>query len=381
MPSLFAILNRPEVKSRLPRLIVGGLALIVLLAVGSWALDRARWQSTDNAYVKADTVIVSPQLDGYVARVLVDDNQQVATGQVLVEIDPAEVRARVAQAQASLAAAEAATRNADARAAVARSMIAERQASIASAQAQARLSRSELSRYTELATRGWVAQQRVQTQRAQNDQATAGVRQAEAAYVAQQREASASVAERAQVGASVQQARAMLDQAKIDLDHATIRASGPGVIGARGVRAGQFVRQGANLMSIVPLGETYVVANFKETQVARMRIGQAVEIRADAFGNQRIIGHVESFSPATGSEFALIPVENATGNFTKIVQRVPVKIAVDPAGSLADALRPGLSIKVKVDLHSRGGATFAESATHASAEDGARGASVATASK
>ena len=367
MPSLFAILNRPDVKARLPRILAGGVALLAVLAVGGWYMDRARWQATDNAYVKADTVIVSPQIDGYVAGVLVDDNQQVAAGQVLVEIDPAEAQARFAQAQASLAAAQAATRNADARTAVAQSMIAERQASIASARAQAALSASELNRYTELATRGWVAQQRVQSVRAQNDQASAGVRQAQAAFSAQQREASASVAERAQAAASVQQARAMLDQARIDLDRATIRAPSAGVIGARGARPGQYVRRGANLMSIVPLGEAYVIANFKETQVARMRIGQRVEIRADAFGGRRIMGRVDSFSPATGSEFALIPVENATGNFTKIVQRVPVKIMVDHDGPLAGALRPGLSIKVKVDLQSRGGANFVESATHASA--------------
>ncbi len=379
MPALLSPLNRADIKARLTRVLAGVAGLIVLVAVGGWYLDRARWQSTDNAYVKADTVIVSPQIDGNVARVLVEDNQQVVTGQVLVEIDPAETRARLAAAQASLVAAQAATRNADARAAVARSMVAEREASIASAEAQARLSTSELDRYTELASRGWVAQQRVQSVRAQNDQATAGVRQAQAAFTAQQREASASAAERAQMAASVQQASAMVDQARIDLDYTTIRAPAPGVVGARGVRPGQFVRQGANLMSIVPLGDTYVVANFKETQVARMRIGQRVEIRADAFGDKRIMGRVESFAPATGSEFALIPVENATGNFTKIVQRVPVKIAVDATDQLGGALRPGLSIKVKVDLHSQGGATFAESAAQAGAAGLAQGANASTA--
>jgi membrane fusion protein (multidrug efflux system) len=362
MTKLLAILQRPDIKARLPRIIAGIVAALILVAVGAWYLDRARWQSTDNAFVKADTVIISPQIDGRVLAVHVDDNEAVAAGAVLVEIDPAEVKARLAEAEANLAAAQAAVRNADSRAAMMRSMVAERQASVASAEAQARLSRTDLDRYTELNKRGWVAQQRVQSARAQNDQATAGVRQARASAAAQQREASASVAERAQASASVQQARAAVERARLDLDYATIRAPVAGVVGARGVRAGQFVREGANLLSIVPMGDAYVIANFKETQVAKMRIGQRVVIRADAFGGERIFGRVESFSPATGSEFALIPVENATGNFTKIVQRVPVKIAVDRGDPLAEALRPGLSIRVKVDLHSDGGPTFVESA-------------------
>lgn len=372
MPSPFAFLQRPDIRRRLPRLLAAGAAVLTVAALAAWQLDRARWEATDNAYVKADTVIISPQIAGMVARVLVDDNQSVAAGQVLVEIDPGEVRARLAQAEANLAASEAAIRNADARAAQARSMIAASQASVASAQAQARLAGAELTRYAELAQRGWVAQQRVQSVRAQNDQAAAGVRQAQAAAIAQQRDATAFVAERTGAVASAAQARALLAQARLDLEHATIRAPVAGVIGARGVRAGQYVRPGANLMSVVPLGETYVVANFKETQVAQMRIGQRVEIRADAFGGERIAGRVDSFAPATGSEFALIPVENATGNFTKIVQRVPVKIAVDRAQPLAGALRPGLSIKVKVDLKSEGTASFAESAAHTAAETAAR---------
>lgn len=357
------LLQRPDVKRRLPRFAAIGGGVLLLVAGGFWMADKNRFQSTDNAYVKADTVIISPQIEGTVARVLVDDNEPVQIGQVLVELDPAEVKSRVAEAEARVAALRAGARFANARAAAGQSQIAERQASIASAEAGARIAQSELSRYGRLAEGGWVATQRLQTVRAQADQAAAGVRQARASFNAQQREAAAMSAEGAQAAAAARQAEAALTQARIDLDRAVIRAPVAGVVGARGVRPGQYVRQGANLMSIVPLGETYVVANFKETQVARMRIGQTVEIHADAFGSKRVHGRVDSFSPATGSEFALIPVENATGNFTKIVQRVPVKIAVDRDEPLAAALRPGLSIAVKVDLHSQGGATFAESAT------------------
>ena len=352
-----------EVRKRLPQIAAAATAVVLLIAGGFWLADKARYQSTDNAYVKADTVVISPQIEGTVARVLVDDNQAVQVGQVLVELDPAEVKARLAQAEANVAALRAGVRFANARASAGHSLIAERAASIASAEAGARIAESELTRYSRLAEGGWVATQRLQTARAQADQAAAGVRQARASLASQQREAAAMGAEGAQAAAAAQQAEAALTQARIDVDRAVIRAPVAGVIGARGVRAGQYVRAGANLMSVVPLGETYVVANFKETQVAKMRIGQTVTIRADAFGHERVTGRIASFSPATGSEFAMIPVENATGNFTKIVQRVPVKIAVQREG-LAAALRPGLSIAVRVDLKSPGGATFAESATN-----------------
>lgn len=359
---LGAVLQRPEIRKRLPHIVAAGAGLVLLVAGGFWLADKHRYQATDNAYVKADTVIVSPQIEGLVARVLVEDNEAVQAGQVLVELDPAEVAARLAQAEANVAALRAGARFASARAEAGRSQIVERQASIASAEAASRIAQSELERYARLSEGGWVATQRLQTARAQADQAAAGVRQARASLASQQREAAAMGAEGAQAAAAARQAEAALTQARIDVDRAVIRAPVAGVVGARGVRAGQYVRPGANLMSIVPLGETYVVANFKETQVARMRIGQRVSIRADAFGDARVTGRIASFSPATGSEFALIPVENATGNFTKIVQRVPVKIAVDRADALAAALRPGLSISVKVDLQSQGGATFAESA-------------------
>jgi membrane fusion protein (multidrug efflux system) len=135
-----------------------------------------------------------------------------------------------------------------------------------------------------------------------------------------------------------------------------------GVVGARGVRPGQYVRPGGALMSIVPLSEAYIIANFKETQVSRLRVGQPVEIHADAFGKQAIKGRIDSFAPATGSEFALIPVENAVGNFTKIAQRLPVKIAVDRSQPLSGALRPGLSVDVRVDVRKNTGPSFAESA-------------------
>jgi membrane fusion protein (multidrug efflux system) len=346
-------------------LVIGGAAAVVLLAGGGlWWHSSQRWQATENAYVQADTVSISPQVTGYVSEVLVSDNQTVQPGQVLVRIDPAEAQAALAQAKANVAAAEAAVKNVDDRAVLAQSQIAQQAAGVTSAQAQSRLAQADLGRYAKLSSQGWVAPQKVQTARAGADQAQAAVAQASAGLEAQRKQAASLGSTKDQALAQVDLAKASLQQAEINLDRTVIRAPAGGVVGARGVRPGQYVRPGGVLMSVVPLGKTYVVANFKETQVGRMRIGQEVEIKADAFPGRAIKGRIESFSPATGSQFAMIPVENATGNFTKIVQRMPVRIAVDSRDALGSALRPGLSVEVKVDLKSaKGGLTFAQAAS------------------
>lgn len=239
-------------------------------------------------------------------------------------------------------------------------MIASRAAAVTQAQAQADLARQQVARYGALAEQGWVSQQRIETERAGVRTAQASVAEAQAALVAEQRTAGVLGSTRTQSVASVEQARAAVDKARLALERTVIRAPVSGVVGARGARVGQYVRPGGTILSIVPLGDTYVVANFKETQLGRLRIGQTVEIEADAFKDRPLTGHIDSFAPATGSEFALIPVENATGNFTKITQRVPVRIRVDRREGVA--LRPGLSVEVKVDLKSEGTLSFAEAA-------------------
>ena len=351
----------PAVKKRLP-LIAAGVVVIALLIGGFfWWQGKQRWEATDNAFVQADTTLVSPQINGYVTEVLVRDNQRVEPGQILVRLDDADARAQLAQAEANLAALIAAVDNVDARAAQEQAMIASRAAGVSQAQAQANLARSQVDRYGKLAEQGWVSQQRIQTEEAGAQTASASVAQAQAALVAEQRTAGVLGSTRQQSLAAVEQARAQVDVARTNLDRTVIRAATAGVVGARGVRPGQYVRTGGQLLSIVPLGDTYIVANFKETQLDRLRLGQTVHISADAFPGEDLTGRIDSFAPATGSEFALIPVENATGNFTKITQRVPVRIVVDRRQGGA-ALRPGLSVEVKVDLKSQGGATFAESA-------------------
>ncbi|WP_374575205.1 HlyD family secretion protein [Phenylobacterium sp.] len=336
------------------------VAVVVVIGAIYWWTNKQTYETTDNAFVQADKVAVAPLVEGYVAEVLVTDNQTVAPGQILARIDPETIKARLAQAEANAAALDAAVRGVDDKAALEQALIAQRAAAVRSAEAESKFADAELKRYGSLAGEGWVSPQRAQTARATADQASAGVAQAQAALEAERRAAESLGSTRAQTIAQAAAAHAAAEQARIDLTRTEIRAPIGGVVGARAVRPGQYVRAGTSLLSIVPLGKAYIVANFKETQVSRLRIGQPVHIRADAFGDKALAGKVDSFAPATGSEFALIPVENAVGNFTKIAQRLPVKIVVNADDPLAAALRPGLSVEVKVDVRDDTGPSFAE---------------------
>ena len=351
--------ERPR-RRLIPFLIVGIVLVAVAVGAALWWTDKQHYEATDNAFVAADKVTVAPQVDGYVTEVLVSDNQAVRAGDVLVRIDPSSIRARLAQAQANVAALEAGVRQVDDKAKLEQALIAQREAGVVSARAQAKWTAGELARYGQLSQAGYASTQREQTAHAAQDQASAAVDQALAALAAERQAAASLGSAREQTAAQAAAARAAVDQAQIDLSRTELRSPAAGVVGARGVRVGQYVRPGGALLSVVPLAEAYVVANFKETQVSRLRIGQPVEIRADAFGDKTIMGRVDSFAPATGAEFALIPVENAVGNFTKIAQRLPVRIAVDRRPALAGALRPGLSVVVKVDVTRKSGVSFAD---------------------
>ncbi len=339
---------------------VGGVVAVAVLIGGVfWWMDKQTHVDTDNAFVQADTSQVSPQISGYVLEVAVQDNQTVRAGDVLVRLDPAPFQARLDAALANAEAARAAVRGVDDRASQGQAMVSQRIAGLASAEAAAQAARNEAARSDALRGQGWVSQQRVESQNAAAQQATAAVTQAKAAVEAERRTLQGTGSAREQALAQVAAAEAAVAQARIDLERTVIRAPIAGVVGARAVRAGQQVQPGLVLMAVVPLGQAYVVANFKETQLTRLRIGQTVTIHADAFGDQVILGRVDSFSPATGAEFALIPVENAVGNFTKVTQRVPVRISVRP-GPFASALRPGLSVSVKVDVTRNTGPSFVE---------------------
>ncbi len=272
-------------RGRIVPIAAGGVALVaVAVGGGIWWTEKQKYETTDNAFVAADKVTIAPLVDGYVAEVLVDDNQAVRPGQVLVRIDPATIKARLAQAEANARALEAAVSAVDDKVRLEQAMIAQRAAAVDSAHAQAKWADGEMRRYGSLANEGWVSSQRAQTARNAQEQAVAGVGQAKAALEAERRAAQSLGSAREQSLAQAAAARAAAQQIAIDLSRTEVRAPVAGVVGARAVRVGQYVRPGGALMSVVPLADAYVVANFKETQVSRLRIGQPVEIHADAFG-------------------------------------------------------------------------------------------------
>jgi membrane fusion protein (multidrug efflux system) len=286
------------------RLIMGSMA-----AVLHWRIEGRFIETTDNAFVRADISTIAAKVSGYVEAVAVNDNQTVAAGDVLVQLDDADFVAAVARARAELARA---------------------QAELSAIAAQRALARADAERYRPLAERGLLSQ--------------AGMQQFDAR--AAQMGGSTSAA-----AAAVEAARAALAEAELNLSRTVIRAPIAGVVGDRQVRVGQFVQPGAPMMAIVPLDALYVIANFKETQVADIRAGQPAIVKPDVDGGLKLEGVVDSLAPASGAEFSIIPMDTATGNFTKIVQRVPVRIRFAASRDVMNAarLRPGLSATVSVD--------------------------------
>lgn len=347
-------------------LIICGLALggAGLAAASAWYWERSSVEETENAYVRAELTAISPKVQGYVSALPIADNQTVKAGDVLVRIDDADFRARVGQAEANVAAAQAgieaqqaAITNLDSQTAEQRNVIGQAEAAVMSAEAEADRAQLDYTRYETLAKTFDTPHQRLETAAADLRKATAAVAGTRAAAAAERGKLDVLASSRKQAEAGLQQARASLGQAeasqtlaRIDLANTVLRAPVDGVVGARTVRLGALVQPGMPLLSIVPLDHVWVVANFKETQVARMRPGQAVTIRADSFPGVAVPGHVDSFSPASGAQFTLLPPDNATGNFVKIVQRIPVKIAVDPGGPLQGRLRPGMSASVDINV-------------------------------
>jgi len=325
------------------------LALAVVVGVaGTWHfafdyLTTGRYlESTDDAYVKADSTIISPKISGYIARVVVGDNQPVKSGQLLAEIDDRDFRAALAQADADVAASEAAVRNLDAQLALQQPVIEQGTADVAAADANLKFAQEEQARYDGLMKTGSGTVQRAQQTDAALRAGTAQLQRAKSGLSAAQRKVDVLNTERARAVAQVDRARAVESQAALNLSYTRIKAPVTGTVGARSLRVGQYVQAGTQLMAVVPLDAVYVVANFKETQLTNVRNGQPVEIAIDSFHGVRLRGHVDSLSPASGLEFALLPPDNATGNFTKIVQRVPVKIVLDDQ-RLKGLLRPGMS--------------------------------------
>jgi len=340
-----------------PRVSRTTLVVIVLLALAGMLSVLAAWrlppfsgasQFTDNAYVRGRTTVISPQVNGYVTAVLVRDFDEVKIGQPLVQIDDRIYRQRVEQAGAQVQAQQATLANADQ---AARSRVASLQAqdaAMANAEAQLLRAQADMNRVNDLVTDGSVSlRERDQTLAALR-QAQAGVLQARAARDIARQDIRTVEVGRGGQKAGVSGADAARQLAQIDLDNTIVRAPETGRLSEVGVRLGQYVTAGSQLMFLVP-PETWVIANYKEAQTARMAVGQPASFTVDGLANARLTGHVEKISPAAGSEFAVLKSDNATGNFTKVPQRIAVRIRVDPGQRLAERLRPGMSVQAKVD--------------------------------
>lgn len=360
----------PRVRLSRKACVAGATVLVAVAAVACgahwWRVGRFV-ESTDDAYVRADVVTVSPRVAGHIAQVSVADNQAVHRGDVLLRLDDRDYRARVQRAQAEVAAAEAAVQAQtgavaalDAEIARQADVIAQARAEAAGAAADAVRRTSDATRYRDLLADDATSRQRWEQSDADARKARATLAQAEAGLRVQSEQAQVLLRRRDQGQAAIAQAEAGLATAKaalalaqLDLEHTVIRAVRDGTVGQRAARAGQYVEPGAPLLALVPLDDVYVVANFKETQITRMRAGQSVEVDVDAYPGHPLHGVVDGFAPGSGAQFALLPPDNATGNFTKIVQRVPVKIRLDAAGG-ASALRPGLSVVARIDTRAGG---------------------------
>jgi membrane fusion protein (multidrug efflux system) len=335
------------------RAVLGVVALLALLGGGLWVFNwwtAGRFlQTTNDAFLQADQVTVAPKIAGYVDQVLVADNEDVVAGQALVRIDPRDPTARLDQAQAQVEQGKAAISADQAQIDQQRAIIAQAEAQLASSKAGAAYAAAQFDRYGPLVQTGAETAERLDQLRQNRDQSTAQAAAASAQVLGAQRQIQTL---RAQIGvaqAQMEQAEAQVRHARADLEGAVVRASIAGRVGDRSVRPGQYVQPGARMMTVVPMNAIYLNANFKETQIGRMRPGQPVEIKVDALGDQRLTGVVDSFAPGTGAQFALIPPSNATGNFTKIVQRVPVRIRVVAAEGLRTVLLPGLSVEAAVN--------------------------------
>lgn len=331
-----------------------GLLLCVsaaLVLAGGWAWARSNGDvSTDNAYVRGDVTSMAPKVAGYVMAVEVKDNQTVRAGDVLFRIDDRDYRARLAQAVANVEATEARLNNVDAETLLQRALVRQAEAQKLAVIAELSLATRASERRRELIRSSAVSQAQVDESEAARLRADAGVLAASAAVEAQQQRIAVLETQREAAVAAIAQARAALDLAQIDLDNTVVRAPVAGVVGNRQVRIGRLVAPGASLLDLVPTDDLWIVANFKETQIEYIRLGQRVSIVVDSFSDQRFEGVIDSFAPGSGSAFSLLPADNATGNFVRVVQRVPVKIRF--VGTFPGRLVPGLSARVEIDRES-----------------------------
>ena len=333
------------------------LLLLAVLGGGGvfgwdWWLTGRFFEKTDNAFIHTDITAVSPKVGGYVSDVLVDDNALVNAGDVLLRIEDSSFRAQVARARAELAEKQAAVANLDQRRTLQGAIIREAEASVRSAEAISDRSGKELKRAGALMGRGWASERRHDNAVADERGAEAEVARATARLAAERQQLAVINSERAEVEAEIERSEAELTLAEINLRYTVVHAPASGVVGNLRVEQGEYVRPGARLAAVVPLQNVWIIANYKETQLTRMAAGQSVTVEVDAFPDLIVAGRVDSMAPASGAQFSLLPPDNATGNYTKVVQRIPVKIVLEPGHPLEGRLRPGMSVVTRVDTRS-----------------------------
>jgi membrane fusion protein (multidrug efflux system) len=347
--------DRPQRRSR--RKLVLGVIAIAALGVGGWFaydyLTVGRFTiSTDDAYVQAYNTTLAAKIAGYVSSVPVTDNTFVHTGDVIATIDDGDYKLAVDSAREKVATQEATVARMAHQIAAQEAAVEQARTQLASAQAAARRMELELNRQNALVARDWSSRQSQEQAQANRDQAIAAVQGAQAGIDSAAANVEVLKGQRQEAISTLDELKTALAKAERDLSFAVIRAPIDGVVGNRAVQTGDYVQTGQRLASLVPLAEVYVTANFKETQVARLRPGQRVSIAVDALPEHTIQGTVESFSPASGAVFSLLPPDNATGNFTKIVQRLPVRIRLPAEVAREGLLRPGMSVVVSVNTKS-----------------------------
>jgi membrane fusion protein, multidrug efflux system len=350
------------------RTVLQAAGVIAVLAVGGYYGDYY-WTtgrfliSTDDAYIQAHSVLISPKISGYISEVPVDDNQPVKAGAVLARIDPRDYQTALDQTRANVAVAQASITTFDQQIAQQKLVVEQDHEQVVSDQAALVFSQQDFQRYTHLATTGFGTVQRAQQAQADITEKQAALRHDTTVVAAAERQIGVFEGQLAQATATLAQQRAMEHQAELNLSYTTVTAPLDGTVGVRTLRTGQYVQAGTQLMAIAPLQAVYIVANYKETQLTDVQPGQAVTIDIDTFPGAVVHGHVDSLAPASGQEFALLPPDNATGNFTKIVQRIPVKIEIDNNEPLLGRLRPGMSVEPTIDTRP---VSFASSSRRAS---------------
>ena len=335
------------------RIFIFSILVLILVGTGwtsfSWFEERQHYESTDNAYLKTNSVLIAPKVEGYITELYIDDNQAVKQGDVVAVIDERNYQAKLAFAQAQVIEAQAHVQRLHATKNTQHANIASADATVSAVEAKRQQINQDLQRFNALIERGSAPRQTLDKIQAESKQAAAELRGSQAAASAQQKQLTGYDNEIAEAEARVKQAESQVSLAKIDLENTRIRAPFDGVIGHRGVQIGAYVEAGTNLAYLLETKKIWAEANFKETQIENMKVGQPVIIHVDAYPNFIFTGKIESFAPASGSEFSLLPAENATGNFTKIVRRVPVKIVFDTNENTA-LLKSGFSANVKVQV-------------------------------